>query len=51
MKRVDLGGMLGDKRKVMGRHRTYLFTILCHLGSMPHPLLERGQAVVQPGLP
>lgn len=49
--KVGLGEMLGDRRTVMGRNRTYLFTILCHLGSMPRPLLERGQAMVQLDLP
>ena len=28
----------------MGRNRTsHLFSIVCHLGGMPRPLLERGQ--------
>lgn len=45
--KVGLGEMLGDRRNVMGRNRTYLFTILCHLGSMPCPLMERRQTMVQ----
>lgn len=49
--KVGLREMLGDRRKVMGRNRTYLFTILCHLVSMPRPLLERGQTMVQLDLP
>lgn len=49
--KVGLGEMVGDRRKVMGRNRTYIFSILCHLGSMPRPLLERGQTTVQLDLP
>lgn len=49
--KVGLREMLGDRRKVMGRNRTYLFAILCHLVSMPRPLLERGQTMVQLDLP
>ena len=52
MKRIDLGGMLRGQEKGDGKEQNlHLFTILCHLSSMPCPLLERGQAVVELGLP
>lgn len=38
--KLGLGEMLGDRRKVMERNGTYLSSILCHLGSMPHPVGE-----------
>lgn len=53
MQRMPLGGMLRGQEKGDGKEENvYLFTILCHLGTVPCPLLEeRGQTVVQPGLP
>lgn len=45
------GGNARGQENRDGRNRTYLFTILCHLGSIPRPLLERGQTVVQLDLP